>query len=272
MIARSRPSRPTDAVDSVTKTDLISELELATEANDAQYYERDLNVIASPAQEIREVFDLMPTATAENWQDIAKRLGNVGGAVDGYIETLRKGMADGVVPARRQVVEVAVQARKHADPLGFFFDMTGGAKLDDDGELPDALKADLRKGAESSADAYGQLAEFLETELAPVATEQDGVGRELYALRSRVVPRREDRPRRDLRLGPRGAPADGRRAERDRERDQVRRQRRGGDRVPRTRTSRASSTAPTRCRSGCRRRATRPWPSSPVTTSTSPTR
>jgi uncharacterized protein (DUF885 family) len=128
----------------------------------------------------------MPTATAENWQDIAKRLGNVGGAVDGYIETLRKGMADGVVPARRQVVEVAVQARKHADPLGFFFDMTGDAKLDGDAEVPDALKADLHKGAESAADGYARLAEFLETELAPVATEQDGVGRDLYALRSRA--------------------------------------------------------------------------------------
>src|SRR5690606_10294111 len=58
-------------------------------------------------------------------------------------------------------------------------------KLEGDGDLPEALKSDLRKGAEVSAEAYGRLAEFLETELAPVATEQDGVGRELYALRSR---------------------------------------------------------------------------------------
>ena len=186
VVAALKAEKPVDDIDSVTRTDLMNELELAIEANEAKYYERDINVIASPAQEIREVFDLMPTATTENWQDVAKRLGNVGGAVDGYIETLRAGMADGVVPARRQVVEVAVQARKHADPLGFFFDMTGNAKLDGGADLPDALKEDLRKGAESSAEAYSRLAEFLETELAPAATEQDGVGRELYALRSRA--------------------------------------------------------------------------------------
>jgi uncharacterized protein (DUF885 family) len=186
VIAALKDQSPVDNVDSVTRTDLLNELELAVEANEAKYYERDINVIASPAQEIREVFDLMPTATAENWEIVAKRLGNVGGAVDGYIQTLRAGMADGVLPARRQVVEVAVQARKHADPLGFFFDMTGDAKLEGDADLPETLQAELRKGAEASADAYGRLAEFLETELAPVATEQDGVGRELYALRSRA--------------------------------------------------------------------------------------
>jgi len=185
VIAALEAQTPVDDVDSVTKTDLLSELKLGLEANEAKYFERDLNVIASPPQEIRDTFDLMPTASTEHWETIAKRLSNVGGAIDGYIQTLRAGIADGVVPARRQVVEVAQQARKHADPLGFFFDFTGNAKLEGDGDLPEALKSDLRKGAEVSAEAYGRLAEFLETELAPVATEQDGVGRELYALRSR---------------------------------------------------------------------------------------
>src|SRR5690606_20029887 len=69
--------------------------------------------------------------------------------------------------------------------LGFFFDFTGAAKLADGGELPESLRTDLRRGAEASAAAYSRLAEFLETELAPAATEVDAVGRELYELRSR---------------------------------------------------------------------------------------
>ncbi len=175
---------PVDEVDEVTKADLASTLDLEIASADAGYYLRDLNVIASPPQGIRDMFDLMPTASEGDWATIATRLRNVPAAVEGYIETLRKGIADGTVPARRQVHEVAEQARKWGDPLGFFFDFTGAAKPGDGGELTDSLKADLRKGAEASAAAYGALAKFLETELAPVATEHDGVGRELYALRS----------------------------------------------------------------------------------------
>jgi uncharacterized protein (DUF885 family) len=176
---------PVDDVDRVTKTDLLTELGLALEAHDAKLHLRDLNVIASPSQELRETFDLMPHATTADWATIAQRLGNLPQGLAGYIETLREGIASGVVPARRQVVEVAVQARKHADPLGFFFDFTGAAELEGGGAIPESLAADLRRGAEASADAYGEFAEFLETELAPKAVEDDAVGRDVYALRSR---------------------------------------------------------------------------------------
>jgi uncharacterized protein (DUF885 family) len=184
VIAALEAAAPVDDVDEVTKTDIASELGLEVRASEAKLFERDLNVIASPAQGIRDIFDLMPHATEHDWSLVAKRLGNVSGAIDGYIETLRKGIADGVVPARRQVAEVAQQARKHGDPLGFFFDFTGAAALEGGGALPASLGADLQKGAEASADAYARLAEFLETELAPAATEQDAIGRELYELRS----------------------------------------------------------------------------------------
>lgn len=78
-----------------------------------------------------------------------------------------------------------MQARKHADPLGFFFDFTGAAKLEGGGAIPDTLTAELRKGAEASAAAYDRFADFLETELAPAAGDDDAVGREIYALQSR---------------------------------------------------------------------------------------
>jgi uncharacterized protein (DUF885 family) len=185
VIAQLEAAEPADDVDRVTRADLLSELRLQEAAYEAQLHLRDLNVIASPAQELRDVFDLMPTATVEDWHIIGERLGNIPGGVRGYIETLRAGIAVGVVPARRQVVEVAVQARKHADPLGFFFDFTGAAQLENGGALPESVSAELRAGAQASAEAYGELAEFLETELAPKAVEDDAVGRDIYALRSR---------------------------------------------------------------------------------------
>ena len=154
------------------------------ESFDARLHERDLNVIASPAQEIRETFDLMPTESTHDWEVIAERLGNLPGAIDGYLATLRAGIADGVVPAKRQAREVAVQARRHARPDGFFGEFAAGAKPGE-GELPESLRTDLARNAAASAAAYARLAEFLELELLLAASEQDAVGRELYALHSR---------------------------------------------------------------------------------------
>jgi len=183
-IARLDAAAPVDSVDEVTRTDLRSELALALESHDAGWDLRNLNVIASPAQEIRDVFDLMPTATVDDWSNISSRLAHVPDAVAGYIATLRLGMERGITPSRRQVREVAEQAKKHAARRGFFTQLVAGAELAE-GSLPASLATDLSAAASKAAIAYGNLAAFLEHDLEPAATEQDGVGRELYALQSR---------------------------------------------------------------------------------------
>lgn len=184
LVAELEQAVPQDAVDEVTRTDLLAESRLALEAHDARLHLRDVNVIASPAQEIRDAFDLMPTASEADWATIAERLGNLPGAIDGYLDTLRAGIAEGVVPARRQVREVADQARRNGRTDGFFAEFAAGASADG-AELPESLRADLARGAVASAAAYRDLADFLATQLLPVASDTDGVGRELYALRSR---------------------------------------------------------------------------------------
>ncbi len=183
-IARLDAARAVDSVDEVTQTDLRSELSLCVESADAQLQLRDLNVIASPAQEIREIFDLMPTRTVDDWANISSRLGNLPAAVDGYIETLRLGIERGVTPARRQVREVFAQAQRHAANDGFFAEFAANATLDD-GTLPASLAKDLGLGAGRSATAYDKLATFLTTELEGKATEEDAIGRDLYSLASR---------------------------------------------------------------------------------------
>jgi uncharacterized protein (DUF885 family) len=178
-LAAMRAASPADDIDTVTKMDFERDLELTIEKIEAGFGQRDLNVIASPAQDFRAIFDLTPTASESDWETVAKRLHNLPAAVDGYIETLKFGIANGNVPAIRQVREVADQASKHAAPDGFFSQFIA------DATVPDSLKSDLSSGAAESAAAYGKLVEFFRTELAPHAPENDAVGREMYELASR---------------------------------------------------------------------------------------
>lgn len=173
-----------DAIDTVTKMDLGRELDLMIEKHEARTHLRDLNVIASPAQDIRATFDLMPTATVEDWATISERLKALPAAVDGYVATLRRGIAEGVVPARRQVNEVVTQIARYTADTGFFAEFVGDA-APDEGQLPASLARDLSTNSNAARLAYDALASFLSSELAPAAGDQDAVGRELYALHSR---------------------------------------------------------------------------------------
>lgn len=168
-------AEPVDQVDRVTLADLGGELDLIAESDAARLHLRDLNVIASPAQDIRQIIDLMPQDSAEDWDAVAARLRAMPAAVAGYTETLRQGMREGVVPAQRQVEAVAELVDGYA--AKFFAELPASA--------PDAVRGDVERGAEGSADAYRGLASFLRTELHGAATTTDAVGREAYALHSR---------------------------------------------------------------------------------------
>jgi uncharacterized protein (DUF885 family) len=181
-LAQLRAATPVDEIDRVTKLDLERELELSLELNDAKWELRDLNNIASPAQGLRDIFDLMPTDTHDNWEAIAHKLANLPEALRGYRESLTLGISQGIVPARRQVVEVITQAKRNAGAEGFFVDFaTNTAPAD----LPDSLKKLLHTASEAARNAYLEFAGFLENELSPAASARDGVGRDLYQLHSR---------------------------------------------------------------------------------------
>ncbi len=177
-------AEPVDAVDEVTKADLGSELRLEEEFHEAQWHLRDLNVIASPAQDIRSAYDLMPTASVDDWEVVAARLAAVPAALRGYTESLREGIARGVVPARRQAIGVATQIERYTADDGFFAEFVADA-APAEGELPASLARTLADSASAARVAYDQLRDFLTGTLAPAATTTDGVGRDLYALNSR---------------------------------------------------------------------------------------
>ncbi|MCU1433542.1 MAG: hypothetical protein JWR71_267 [Pseudarthrobacter sp.] len=175
---------PQDDVDAVTLDAMRERLGLQLEIHASGWDEANLNNIASPAQDIRAIFDLMPTETAEHWEHIAGRALNVPGALAGYTESLRKARDNGKVAAARQVSIVIEQTTKHAADDGFFAKLAAGARTAE-GPLPAPVQGKLDAGAAAARSAYLDLADFLRTELLPAAPAQDAVGLERYALASR---------------------------------------------------------------------------------------
>ncbi|KQR67010.1 hypothetical protein ASF98_08480 [Arthrobacter sp. Leaf337] len=176
---------PVDDVDAVTFDAMRERLGLQLEIHESGWDAADLNNISSPAQDIRAIFDLMPTDSVEHWEHIAGRAHSVPGAIDGYIESLRHAREQGKVSASRQVSIVVEQATKYAAEDGFFAKMAAGAKTAD-GPLSPELQAKLDDGASAARAAYLKLADFLSAELLPLAPAKDAVGRDRYALASRA--------------------------------------------------------------------------------------
>lgn len=184
LLAKLSKLAPTDEADSVTLDALKADLSLSVEIHDAGFYREDLNNIASAPQNIRDIFDLSPTETEANWSDLAKRLRSVKTSLEGYQASLTEGIRHNQTPAARQVLLNIEQAKEIAATDGFFLKFAAEAKMET-GELPNLLKEELQAAAEVATQAYGSLAEFLETELLPKARSEDAVGREKYALHSR---------------------------------------------------------------------------------------
>ncbi len=185
LLAELATLEPVDAVDEVTVAAMRERLGLELEIHDAGLDYGPLDVIDSPAQGLRDAFDLMPSETADHWATIARRMSAMPEATRGYLEGLRHAIATGDRPARRQVEAVVAQCRRHADRSnGYFARLTDQARPDG-AEAAPALAKDLAEGAQAAAVAYEELARTLGTEVLAVAREEDACGREVYALWSR---------------------------------------------------------------------------------------
>jgi uncharacterized protein (DUF885 family) len=179
-LAALAEATPADATDRITIAAATERLGVAEEIYQLGADESDLDIIASPLQSVRAVFDLMATATPDDWSVIATRLGKVPATLDGYMASLRSAASRGEVSPRRQVEACLGQCDDNLGPDGFFATLVAGA-----GDVPPSLRADLDRGAAAAADAYARLRAFLVAELLPVAPVADAVGRERYAVFSR---------------------------------------------------------------------------------------
>ena len=133
---------------------------------------RALSNLFSPVHQVREAFQLMPTATAEDWAVVARRLARVPGAFRGYRGTLAEGAARGLFAAPRQVDTVVEQlAEWSAGPYFAAFVADG----------PDGLRAELDRAAAVADAAVVEVHDFLRDTYGPrAAGTPDAVGRERY--------------------------------------------------------------------------------------------
>jgi uncharacterized protein (DUF885 family) len=169
---------PADDVDVVTIAAMRERLGVAIEINDAGLDVGELNVIASPLQTMRDVFDLMATETEDDWAVIGRRLSKLPDRIAGYADALRAAVAGGHAPPVRQVARGIEQA---AGIQHLLVDMVAEAPQDND-----ALHDDLQQKAADAAHAYRELARILGDDIAPHARQDDAVGRDTYGLWSRA--------------------------------------------------------------------------------------
>lgn len=172
-----------DKIDRVTTAALRSSLEVEEDLREAGCDEALLRNVASPVQDVRDVFDLMPRTTTEDWEIIASRLGHVQDALEGYAASLRSAAQRGNVASQRQIEATSVQARHIGATSGYFEAMVEESQ----DVLPAPLLKQMQTQATRARTSYVEFADFLESDLAPMASAKDAVGQERYALHSRAL-------------------------------------------------------------------------------------
>ncbi|QRV01874.1 DUF885 domain-containing protein [Arcanobacterium phocisimile] len=170
---------PVDDVDRVTVAAMNERLGLELELFDAKEF-GDLNNITTPLQGVAEIFDLMPTSTQEDWKLIAARLRAVPQALKGWQQTLSLRAQSGPANATRQIELAVAEAKAVAS------DSSALAGLAQRGAAAyPQLAEELSEASKLARAAYGELSEFIATEIAPYGSEKDAFGRERYERRIR---------------------------------------------------------------------------------------
>ncbi len=187
-IREMESAQPANDRERVCRDTFLEELRLSVEQHDAGEHLRGLNILHSPVQSTRSIFDMMPQATEEHWANIASRIEKVPGALDSYRQTLRLGADRGLVAAKRQVAGTAPQLDTWAG-IGAAGDQPFLSRVIDGFDEADhggaALKSRLETAAGKAAEAWVDFGKFLRNEYMSSATSKDGVGKDRYSLAAR---------------------------------------------------------------------------------------
>lgn len=172
-LAQLDAATPVDHIDRVTIATMRAELRRELALADAGELTGECNVIASPLQSIRDIFDLTPTDTAEQRADMVARIAAIPSAIDSVIVGLRHRRDVGPALARRQVELVAAQANGARAAIA---QNTTAIASDD------ALATDLASALEGAGAAFDRFAAHLRTEVLDGADTDDAIGRDRYLL------------------------------------------------------------------------------------------
>ena len=181
-IAALHGAAPSDERENTAKEAMLERLGLEVELYDAHITASRVSVIAGQAQEIRWIFDLMPTDSEAGWRNIASRLRTVYRPLSEVRETLSAEAREGNISAVRQIHATVDQIRSWTGETGdddFFAGLVARAPEQD------TLRSDLNSAANEARRAFSEFADWLETSLSPLAPSLDAVGEERYALDSR---------------------------------------------------------------------------------------
>jgi uncharacterized protein (DUF885 family) len=139
---------------------------------------RTVSNLIAPPHRVREAFMLMPTATAEDWATVARRVAGVPEALDGYRASLVASAGRGMYESPTLIGALADQlASWQANGTGWFADFAAGAPGSP------ALRAELDQASAAADAATGDLCDWLRSDyLAGAAGTPDGVGAERYHL------------------------------------------------------------------------------------------
>ena len=170
--------------DRIARSVMLERLGVHLDLFDAGEHFRDLNNIASPLQNIRQVFDQMPCGTEDEWANVAARLQLVPETLSGYRRTLSEGAQCGTPAAHRQALEGARQAEVWSGHDGFFAGLA--ARFDAAEAGPETLRTDLGRGVRLAREGYAEMSRWLREEYAPDASKREACGEERYQLLSRL--------------------------------------------------------------------------------------
>lgn len=176
--------KPVDEREQVAKDAFLERVGLDIEFAEAQLDRKFVSVITSGIHNLREVFDLMPTGTEDDWAAIGARLAKMPDAVAGYSATLREEAAAGRVSAAAQYEKVADQILTWTGQKGAGDFFTGLVSRAPEG-TPAALRADLEASATKANEAFAEFGRFMAADLVPNGLPKEAVGRDHYQLASR---------------------------------------------------------------------------------------
>ena len=175
-LAELNKLEPIDEIDRVAKSVMQERLTSSLQLHDSFESHINFNVLTSPPADIRQVFEMMPKESAADFDNIAKRLLAVDKAHLSWVSTIDTLAKKGKTVAQRQIDGIAKQLEGYAD--GGYANMA--KTFDPDGKYP-AIHEAAKAAARSSADT----AKYLRGTYMALATPNDAVGAERYAVWAR---------------------------------------------------------------------------------------
>jgi uncharacterized protein (DUF885 family) len=137
-------------------------------------WKRDVNHIFSPFQWMRDVFNVMPRKTSQDWDNIVARLSGFEGMLDGYRACLEIGVSDREVAAARQAGSVVDQLEAVAGESSSFL------KFPEEAATVGADPEPVSAAVDSARAACSSLAGWMKQTYLPAANPSDAVGEQRY--------------------------------------------------------------------------------------------